>query len=336
MTDLQTLLQPVSDAAPCGDDLTYDAEFLALETAAAGKPEQQFGDTLIAAEPPDWRDVESRCTALFKRTKDLRVAGLLCRAWINQRGPEGLADGLELLAQLLESHWSSVHPLPEDDDHFMRMNALGQINDNVGFLTELRQAELLRLPVGPILVRDALSVLRGQAVEGGTKVSADQLRVAGSEAWRQGHPALKAVGEARDALRRIEAACNDHLQGQQRPEFTHVQPLLDLLAELQPREGSTQSAAAGEATAASADGVAAGGVGAPSGPGVLRTRDDAVQQLLAVADFLERTEPTNPAPLLVRRAARLMTLNFMDILRELAPDSVSAVQNITGAPPSDM
>lgn len=335
MTDLQTLLQPVSDAAPCGDDLTYDAEFLALEAAAAGKPEQQFGDTLIAAEPPDWRDVESRCTALLKRTKDLRVAGLLCRAWVNTRGPAGLSDGLELLAGLLEAHWSAVHPQPEGDDHFMRMNALGLINDAVGLLGELRQAELLRLPVGPIAVRDALLVLRGQVVEGGPKVTADQLRAAAADAWRQGQPTLKAVVAAREALRRIEAACNDHLQGQQRPEFSHIQPLLDLLAQLQPRDGAPPPASDGAAPAASGPAEPTSAAG-PSGPGVLRTRDDAVQQLLAVADFLERTEPTNPAPLLIRRAARVMTLNFMDILRELAPDSVTAVQNITGAPPADV
>jgi type VI secretion system protein ImpA len=64
--------------------------------------------------------------------------------------------------------------------------------------------------------------------------------------------------------------------------------------------------------------------------GELRSREDARRQLLAVAEFLERTEPTNPAPLLVRRAARLMGMGFIDILRELAPDSLGTVQNITG------
>ena len=333
MSDLDRLLQPVSEAAPCGEDLTYDADFLALETAAAGKPEQQFGDTVIAAEPPDWRDIESRCETLSARTKDLRVAGLLCRAWVNVRGAAGLADGLELMARLLEQHWDGVHPQPEDGDYFMRMNGLGQVDDAVGLLGDLRQSELLRVAGSAVIVRDAMTVLRGQPLpEGAPKLSADQLRLAAADAWRQGQPALPGLAAARDSLKRIIAVCNERLQGQQRPQFENIRPMLDLLAQLQPRDGQGAAAAPEPATA---DAAHAAGAPAPAAPGELRSRDDAQRQLLAVAEFLERSEPTNPAPLLIRRAARLMGMNFIDILRELAPDSVGPVQNVTGAAPGD-
>jgi type VI secretion system protein ImpA len=65
-------------------------------------------------------------------------------------------------------------------------------------------------------------------------------------------------------------------------------------------------------------------------PGVLGNRDEAIAQLLAIAAFVEKTEPTNPAPLLIRRAARLMRMGFMDILRELSPGSLSQIENIIG------
>ena len=55
-------------------------------------------------------------------------------------------------------------------------------------------------------------------------------------------------------------------------------------------------------------------------------REDALRALDRVCDFLGRSEPTNPAPLLIRRAQRLMTMPFMDIIRELAPDSTSRVE----------
>ena len=51
------LLTSLDEHAPCGEDLEYDPAFMALEEAARGKPEQQFGDTVIPAQAPDWRQV---------------------------------------------------------------------------------------------------------------------------------------------------------------------------------------------------------------------------------------------------------------------------------------
>lgn len=330
MPAFDAFLQPLGEGAPCGEDLTYDADFLALETAAAGKPEQQFGDTVIAAEPPDWRDIEARCRALCARTKDLRVAGLLTRAWVNIHSLTGLADGLAFVAGLLETFWSDVHPQPEDGDSFMRVNALGMIDDGTGLLADLRGCDLLRVAGGTITVRDALTLLRGQPLEQQPSFSAAQLRLAAADAAQQGLPALQAVAAARAALQRITAVCREHLQGSERPQFENITPLLDLLAQLEPQAGG---AATDDATPP-ATGMGTGpATTAMSAPGELRHRDDARRQLLAVAEFIERTEPTNPAPLLIRRAARLMGMGFMDILRELAPDSLGPVQNITGSPP---
>jgi type VI secretion system protein ImpA len=65
-------------------------------------------------------------------------------------------------------------------------------------------------------------------------------------------------------------------------------------------------------------------------PGKLRSRADARRQLELVCDFLERTEPAHPAPLLIRRAARLLDLSFMDIIRDLAPEATSHIENLGG------
>ena len=70
--DLDALLAPLQDDAPCGADLEYDPAFLALEAAGAGKPEQQYGDTVIPAEEPDWGAVHEQALALARRTRDLR------------------------------------------------------------------------------------------------------------------------------------------------------------------------------------------------------------------------------------------------------------------------
>jgi type VI secretion system protein ImpA len=49
-----------------------------------------------------------------------------------------------------------------------------------------------------------------------------------------------------------------------------------------------------------------------------------------VCEFLERTEPAHPAPLLIRRAARLLDLSFLDIIRDIAPGAASQIEDLGG------
>ncbi|MCG7870434.1 MAG: type VI secretion system ImpA family N-terminal domain-containing protein, partial [Candidatus Thiodiazotropha taylori] len=58
--DLDQLLSAVSDDEPAGSDLEYDPLFGEMERAAEGKEEQQFGDTIIPAEDPDWRELKKK------------------------------------------------------------------------------------------------------------------------------------------------------------------------------------------------------------------------------------------------------------------------------------
>lgn len=59
--DIEALLVPVDDAAPSGPNLEYDLEFTALEQAAAPKAEKSMGDSVIAAEEPNWRPAIACC-----------------------------------------------------------------------------------------------------------------------------------------------------------------------------------------------------------------------------------------------------------------------------------
>jgi type VI secretion system protein ImpA len=66
----------------------------------------------------------------------------------------------------------------------------------------------------------------------------------------------------------------------------------------------------------------------------VETRQEAVRAIELVCAYLERSEPTNPAQLLLRRAARVIDKNFLQLVRELAPDAVKDVARIMGVDPS--
>jgi len=54
-----------------------------------------------------------------------------------------------------------------------------------------------------------------------------------------------------------------------------------------------------------------------------------------VCVYLEKNEPSNPAGLFVRRAQRLLNMPFLEIMREMSPDSMSHLEMLTGAKPRD-
>lgn len=330
MNNSESLLAPTSNAPPCGEDLSYDSDFQALENAGQGKPEQQFGDTVISAEPPDWRDVDSRAQALLVRTKDLRVAALLTRAWTSLKEMPGAADGLELVADLIDTYWPALHPLPEDGDFLMRMNALAFLEDAAGFLLQLRQIPLVRSAIGVVYVRDAEMVAKGLTLPASSPLSADQVRIAMARASKEGSADLAAFSRIGRAVERIESACAQHLPQDQRPSLKSIRALLRAVGEGVPAtvepSGDTSLSTGVEVVS----GPIQTHVGEAPGRGLLRNREDAVAQLLRVAEFLEASEPTNPAPLLIRRAMRLMQMGFIDIVKELSPESLGQIENITG------
>jgi type VI secretion system protein ImpA len=91
-------------------------------------------------------------------------------------------------------------------------------------------------------------------------------------------------------------------------------------------EGGTAPEAAGQ------DGQPAAPGSAPvrGTPGTIVTREDVLKSLDRACEWLEKNEPTNPAPLLIRRAQRLMGKNFLEIIRDLAPAGIDQIENIAG------
>ncbi len=89
-------------------------------------------------------------------------------------------------------------------------------------------------------------------------------------------------------------------------------------------QGASGDASAGEA----ADGRF--GARRHGRAGTIGSREDANRALERVCEWIERNEPSNPAPLLIRRAQRLMSKSFIDIIRDLAPDGLRQVEKLAG------
>jgi type VI secretion system protein ImpA len=64
--------------------------------------------------------------------------------------------------------------------------------------------------------------------------------------------------------------------------------------------------------------------------GAIESRDDVARALDLVLDYYKTNEPSSPVPLLIQRAKRLVSMSFMDALRDLAPAGMKELQAIAG------
>ena len=328
-------LAPVHGAEPSGPDLEYDPAFHALEQAVQGKPERQSGASVIPAEPPDWKVVCERAEGLLERTKDLRVAVPLCCGWGARRGVAGLADGYGLVRMLLERFWDDIHPrldASDDNDPTMRVGALSMLVDPEFGLRTLRLAGWLTSRGVECDVRRALQVTGVELPPG----DLEPMSRAELEGLIRDVAATNPKNHARVAhehVKAMSAFLDDRIGSERAPVF---RPLLQILAALADAfDRATGAGSSSESRDRPGDTL----VPAPSPrpqtapvgmPGSIGSRADASRALDAVCAYLERHEPANPAPLLIRRAQRLMAMGFLDIMRDIAPEALGTVEQIAG------
>lgn len=332
LINLEELLRPVSDAAPSGENLEYDPGFMILERASQGKPEQRMGSSVVPGEPPDWRIVLDQSLALLQRTKDLRVAVHAVHALLNRGGLEGIHDGLALARGLLEGFWPTVHPQldPEDgDDPTMRITALAALS-TPSVLATLRAA--------PLLHSTALGSATLKMIQAAGPVGSSSPESATLEGIFQGadRAALIATGtwlkQSAAHLAAIDATFEERT-GSRGPDLSALaQSFREGVQAVAPR---VDALLALERVDTEGDGVgapmsAAGAPRAGSLTGDIGSREDVLRALDKLCAYYARYEPSSPLPILLQRCKRLVPMNFVDIVRELAPDGLGQVEVIAG------
>jgi type VI secretion system protein ImpA len=328
-------LEAAAEAPPCGPSLEYDPAYLQLEELATGTPERQYGDVVIAAEPPDWRDVFAKADALLLRSKDMRVVSLLARAALNVHGLPGFADALALANQLAQQYWDELHPSLTYDgapDPVMRANAIAGLAATEEILRELRASQFVQQRGVAVSIRDAEICLSPGDGTLTTAVTREQLSGLVAEALSTDPTVFDALTRAHTSAVALSAKCTEKLGTTQAPDLKPLANLLGILDKCvsNARELSSLSASGDAAfSGATVDGGVAPGAGIRSG-NVIQSRADASLTLDAVCKYFEHYEPASPVPILLRRAQRLIGMSFVEIIRDMAPDSMSRIDIIAG------
>ena len=338
--DVEKLLQEVSADSPCGSDMEYEPEFQELERSTQYRGEQMIGEAVVEATEPNWRDVQRAATGLFSKTKDLRIAVYLTRAVLHTEGFAGFNAGLSLIKGLIEQYWDTVHPLldPEDNnDPTFRVNTVSALNDAETFLRGVRSAPVVSARgIGQFSIRD-IDMAKGILQPANAEETVPELGVIDA-AFMQAEVAdlqatFDAVKQARDNLAAIEKIFTEKVSAAQSPNMAEINKLLhhigNELGEQLNRRGVTDAEAAGVAGEESGEATMGGKPAAPIS-GAIQSREDVIRMLDKICDFYKQHEPSHPLPILLQRAKRLVRKDFMEILKDIAPDALKQAELLQG------
>ncbi|KMK65238.1 type VI secretion system protein TssA [Puniceibacterium sp. IMCC21224] len=365
--DIGRLLTPIKDDLPSGVELRNDARFHSIERrmdpAARDARHNPDGSVSDAVPNVDWQGILDDGQALAEDGRDLRLLTILVRALYNVGGFSDLAQGLGLLTDSVTQFWDSLHPaLRERDDAkaaaLPRLNAIRQLeNDENGLLGDLRFGIMLNARgIGPLTgddlaagtqsdfemlnqaasglnqaEKDALVAAHGQRVN---RVTAATRALAAEEAERAADM-LDGLKACEAAIAALTAAVDDKGGFGSQPGLS----LTELASFLQLCRKTIEKAVAATGTDAtlvedSPAAVAPAGqatpVSAASASGTINSRRDVETSLDRIIGFYERTEPSSPIPHLARRMRRMVAMDFLELMEEIAPSGLKEFRSIAG------
>jgi type VI secretion system protein ImpA len=322
---IDQLLAPVSSDTPSGVCLEYDRRFQSLVSASHGRSEQQLGSNIVPASDPDWHFLATESSALLTESRDVRLLVIWAYANLRLSGLEGLARGIEAIAALVEARWDSVHPhIEPDGDWYIRVNAVAGLADPDSVLQVLRDLLLGSIQGAPITVRDVCMLADGTQPVGCPTPNFEQLRIAFQDCVPDCQTQFGICLRIIDGLASIKRAFVSRLSHDAQPNLDPLEHIIESLRRLYvPAEASQQQPVQtnGVDTASAASGQSAQ---------ALQSRSDALRALAVAREYFERHEPSNPASLLIKRAERLASLTFLEIIEDMAPASMDHVRMQAG------
>lgn len=329
--DYQWLLEPVSEASPAGENLEFDPEFYQLEVAATPTEEREYGDFVVAANDVDWRQVLLDSTRLLKRTRDLRLLVLWHQAAVSGHGIGGLAAGFHVIRVWLETLWPTLHPELEGTDSTARWLCIAATSLNDGLFGIWRRSNLIASRTLTMSVKDFSAAVNRNSPQGAPGV--DQIQAFLRDQPEIAQATMNDVKSIRAQIQQIDEIASAFGTGEAALNF---EPFVRVLGEIEyvfaptlPQDAEAPTAASENDQPTSLEAAVSMAPQAPSHSGC-HDRSDAVRMIDVICQYYARHEPSHPAPIFLRRAQRMMQMDFMEIMKELLPGSIEQLDAIAG------
>jgi len=348
---LDSLLQPISEDNPVGDDIRDDPSPIspyytikdARNAARAAERNNMFdGDSSEADD--QWRKIIDLAPDILQnKAKDLEVASWYTEALIRRYGFQGLRDGFKLIQGLVDQYWDNLYPLPDEDGVETRVASLTGLNGEGAegvLIAPIRNVFITQgnepgpfsfwkyqqaLDVEKIIDEEAKSDKAAKL--GFSNADVEQAVLESSDEFFVNirDDVTAAIEIFRDIGGKLDEYCG----------INDAPPISNIINILSDCQGAinhigkykmpSDEVAEGEADGEGGDVAAGGDSGtvAQQASGPVKNRNDAFKKLIEISAFFRKTEPHSPISYIIERAVKWGDMPLDDLMRELIPDSSS-------------
>lgn len=346
LQEIYALLLPISPEKPAGDDLEYELLFDEIRQARESDAEDiSLGEWSVSAPRiADWNRVRVlSAEALATKSKDIQLACWFTEALCHEEGLSGLQNGIAFLNEFITRFWFQCWPGLEDDGLLLRRSKLLRLDRDLSqlitILPMLRQSntslacwrqvlafehkisttpdardELIQKEGDLTMATFNLRATRFSSIDISQQASlVDALMAAFSELEiRYASLSQDPEGGLFVMTRQTLSNLTDYLQRlTQRaiPPFSEEMTLNQIIEE--------------------DDDIPSPELRMFQTPQPM-SRELAISQMMAIANYFRRAEPSSPVPFLMERAARWAEMTLTEWLEEMInnQDSIKEINNV--------
>jgi type VI secretion system protein ImpA len=334
----QFLLDPISEALPCGIDLDNESsnaseaakiyhrvmgqsELIFSRLSASASEEREQAQKLL---PSFLGDLQTLC----ENTRDVRVVLFYAKLLLVSRKFAECAALLSAFADGLEIFWEAFHP----HDLPYRLAILETLNDFSGIVRPLQTMPLVQTARhGAISYRHYLQATGRAPVQGGESTP-NEATV--QEAFAQADieqiaESYRVFQKTYNALKRIAHTVQERLGealllGQVQPRIEEIRYFLAPLWLARDPDAALDVEDAGDkstdSTDAASDEASPNAVAKTGTPTRFKNHSEIRRALQAALSYYHRHEPASPVVLIVQQALNLVGKSFRETLETLLPE----------------
>ena len=355
--DFDRLLAPISDGLPCGEsrensssiDLSRAFSVVLGEWQAAKKMEKEWAEAQLlfvgrddSLRHGDWQAIAEKAIDFLRvHSKDTRILMCLVEAMTHLNGFNGLQQSLSLVRQMLEKYADSLNPRPESSEDSAPFDSISSnLDRSKTFFDAVQLAPLSSASEYKLVSQfhfdlskffDGASmdeVVKGDLIAKG-QMTDDRFRqlfnrVPKGDLVQTQNDIVVSLSEAKAVNALLRQHCADTSAAD-----VSITKTIQLIEKVQTWFNElTSSKLKGDVPVvagsnSSNQGVTQSASGNGAGPsmsvveGQLQNREQALEQLLRVAEYFRKTEPHSPVSYALEQAVRWGRMPLPQFLEEV-------------------